>query len=62
MARCNDKTDEQYRKIVGVLRQFMRKQIRDGDKTMFQALPSTVTGAETRKTAVTTKLNDQSIS
>jgi hypothetical protein len=36
MARCIDKTDEQYRKIAGVLKLFMRKEVPTGDKALSQ--------------------------
>ncbi|RYP42951.1 hypothetical protein DL770_011993 [Monosporascus sp. CRB-9-2] len=51
MARCSDKTDEQYRKIVGVLKQFMRKELGHKNRIMLQILPSTTTGAETQTAA-----------
>lgn len=52
MAKCRDKSDEQYRKIVGVLKQFIRKEARAGGGTQVEL--STATGAETQ-----TKLADQ---
>ena len=58
MAKCIDRTDEQYRKIAGVLKQFMRKEDRDGHQTIPQALLSTATGAETQAAAVTGEMGD----
>ncbi|RYP36178.1 hypothetical protein DL767_003510 [Monosporascus sp. MG133] len=61
MARCSDKTDEQYRKIVGVLKQFMRKELGHKNRIMLQTLPSTTTGAETQTAAAADEPSEHSI-
>ncbi|RYP47089.1 hypothetical protein DL768_006816 [Monosporascus sp. mg162] len=61
MARCSDKTDEQYRKIVGVLKQFMRKELGHENRIILPILPSTTTGAETQTAAMAGELSEHSI-
>lgn len=38
ITRCNNKTDLQYRAIVGVLRQFIRRNILDNNEIRIQQL------------------------
>ncbi len=52
MARCSDKTDEQYRKISGVLKQFMRKEAYNRGIAIPQVLPPTAAGAGAQATVM----------
>jgi hypothetical protein len=46
IARCGDRTDPQYRAIVGVLQQFIRRMVLDGNGTGLQEMPAIASGVE----------------
>ncbi|KAK4160531.1 hypothetical protein QBC43DRAFT_113210 [Cladorrhinum sp. PSN259] len=47
MARCHDRADQQYRVILGVLQQFIKCMVPDGNGTGLREMPSREPGVET---------------
>jgi hypothetical protein len=62
MARCSDKADPRYRAIVGVLKQFIRSMVLDGDGTKPQEMLTTVSCIETRMVTTAVELDRASTS
>ena len=58
MARCSSRTDARYRAVMGVLKQFMRSGVLDGNRNKSEKMPSTTSRVEMQTVAATGGLGE----